>query len=796
MKKVPILGLIAMLCILNIPLNTNMAANAASWTQTGSEVLDPQEIWEFHLLDLNVSDKLIWTWDGNGNNLDFWLKGPGGSTGHYEVNDKKLDSGSFMVPTEGTWSFVWENTDDSAYGSPVDLDYEITLEPKNLPPVAEIEAVPDNGTAPLKVQFNSTSVDPDGTIESWYWMIRPLGVKNILFQTDDENFTHTFTQAGKYNVTLNITDDDGENGTAYVIIDVNARPTAVASASKPIVLTNEEVTFDGSSSSDADGTIASYKWYFGDGSEGDGAQTTHRYEMPGTYTVRLNVTDDDGANGTDTLYVTASDTPSFDKVSVAVTMSGLYCSFGLGGGNLQDLIWPTSIHWDFGDGNSGDKTGDMVFNQIYHTYSKAGIYFVEATALFANGATIKVNITISVTETGREAVVIQLGPYKWEDGTPIVGARVVLISGTRATYTAITDENGIAAFTDPVDFGNYTYEVTKTEGGKTYTILEGTISIDVDTPSNETWWPEDQKDELSSQHTETEWEELHDTGEEEPPVVTETFKENVTEDVAVGDETVTVTVSKVENDTVTATIGNDEVEIKKDESVRVDSDGDGVDDVEITYMGEDENGQPILKFEDVNVDKKAEEGTSSLLIIGIILAILVLIIFIFLVIRSKGGSEEDVSGEEEYEEEEEEELSRSISEEEISDEEEEMDEEFIELSGDEEEEELEDIDEVDVELSGDEEEGEGEGELEDIDEVDVELSGDEEEGELEDIDEVDVEVSGDEEEGELEDIDEEAVEVSGDEEGGELKDIDEVDVELSGDEEEGELEELENIDDL
>ena len=57
----------------------------------------------------------------------------------------------------------------------------------------------------------------------------------------------------------------------------------------------ELIEFDGSASSDPDGTIASYAWDFGDGSTGTGATPTHAYLQAGTFTVALTVTDNQGA---------------------------------------------------------------------------------------------------------------------------------------------------------------------------------------------------------------------------------------------------------------------------------------------------------------------------------------------------------------------------------------------------------------------------------------------------------------------------------------------------------------------
>jgi N-acetylmuramoyl-L-alanine amidase/PKD repeat protein len=57
----------------------------------------------------------------------------------------------------------------------------------------------------------------------------------------------------------------------------------------------QEITFDGSASTDSDGTIAEYNWDFGDGSSGSGAGPVHTYSEAGTYTVKLTVKDDKGA---------------------------------------------------------------------------------------------------------------------------------------------------------------------------------------------------------------------------------------------------------------------------------------------------------------------------------------------------------------------------------------------------------------------------------------------------------------------------------------------------------------------
>ena len=58
------------------------------------------------------------------------------------------------------------------------------------------------------------------------------------------------------------------------------------------------VAFNGSASSDPDGTVARYDWDFGDGkSAPDGGPTPkHAYSRPGAYTAKLTVTDNEGCS--------------------------------------------------------------------------------------------------------------------------------------------------------------------------------------------------------------------------------------------------------------------------------------------------------------------------------------------------------------------------------------------------------------------------------------------------------------------------------------------------------------------
>ena len=85
-----------------------------------------------------------------------------------------------------------------------------------------------------------------------------------------------------------------KNGTTQDPIVTNQPPTASFSYTCSV----QSCNYDASGSSDADGTIASYSWDFGDSSTGSGVNPSHTYATTGTYPVVLTVTDDGGVTDT------------------------------------------------------------------------------------------------------------------------------------------------------------------------------------------------------------------------------------------------------------------------------------------------------------------------------------------------------------------------------------------------------------------------------------------------------------------------------------------------------------------
>ena len=153
---------------------------------------------------------------------------------------------------------------------------------------------------------------------------------------------------------------------------------------------NEDVIFDGSGSSDSDGTIESYLWEFGDGvTTATGVSTFHIYHVAGTYTVTLTVTDDDGATDIDETIVTVSALPVEGNIPPVADADGPYSvklgrsvSFdGTGSYDPDEDGTIVSYLWDFGDGETA------IVESPSHTYDAVDSYTVTLTVTDNEGAT-------------------------------------------------------------------------------------------------------------------------------------------------------------------------------------------------------------------------------------------------------------------------------------------------------------------------------------------------------------------------------------------------------------------------
>jgi PKD repeat protein len=174
----------------------------------------------------------------------------------------------------------------------------------------------------------------------------------------------------------------------------NAAPTAAFNDPTCSQLT---CTFSGSPSTDGDGTIAGYAWDFGDPTSGQNSATTkdasHSFSAANTYSVKLTVTDNAGAQGTVTKSVTVSaPAPGSPTAAFTVTCSATDCTVA----DASTDVAPgalTGWHWDFGD----DQTSDAQTPPAHHYDVTAATPFtITLTVTDNDGLTGSVSHDVSV----------------------------------------------------------------------------------------------------------------------------------------------------------------------------------------------------------------------------------------------------------------------------------------------------------------------------------------------------------------------------------------------------------------
>ncbi|WP_374948018.1 PKD domain-containing protein [Agreia sp.] len=207
-------------------------------------------------------------------------------------------------------------------GATDSVEHAVTTVLPNVPPVAAFKTVATNLT--LAVDASAAS-DSDGTITGYAWNFGDGATAT------GATASHAYAAGGTFPVTLTVTDNRGAVVAATQSVTITAPPANVPPvAAFTNTVADLSASFDAGTSSDADGTVASYAWTFGDGTTGTGATTSHAYTAAGTFSVVLTITDNAGATGTVTKSVTVTAPPVQPSPTLATDAFGRSVTGGLG----------------------------------------------------------------------------------------------------------------------------------------------------------------------------------------------------------------------------------------------------------------------------------------------------------------------------------------------------------------------------------------------------------------------------------------------------------------------------------
>ena len=186
-------------------------------------------------------------------------------------------------------------------------------------------------------------------------------------------------------------------------------------------------------SSDTDGTVVSWSWDFGDGGVSTDRNPEHVYAAPGTYTVRLTVTDDDGATDSTTRSVEVVVPPPIPPVASfappANPRAGQSAAFVNQSTDVDGTI--VSHDWDFGDGESSTDANPT------HVYNEPGEYTATLTVTDDDGQTDTAIHTFIVCGS----VGVASGKLLFGDAEYGLDPDLLVVNTPAQTFVQITDSS-------------------------------------------------------------------------------------------------------------------------------------------------------------------------------------------------------------------------------------------------------------------------------------------------------------------------------------------------------------------
>jgi len=106
--------------------------------------------------------------------------------------------------------------------------------------------------------------------------------------THEQNVIHIFQEAGIFNVTVSVTDNNGASDSANILITIS-NPEITTSVSSTLIFQDETVFFNAFHELD-DGSFV-YTWHFSDGYSAEGKNVSHPFNKVGIFTPWLMVSE-------------------------------------------------------------------------------------------------------------------------------------------------------------------------------------------------------------------------------------------------------------------------------------------------------------------------------------------------------------------------------------------------------------------------------------------------------------------------------------------------------------------------
>lgn len=337
----------------------------------------------------------------------------------------------------------------------------------------DFTAVPNPAACGQQITFTAVVTEGD---PSWFVLYEWDFNQDGTYEAAGRVVQFAFASAGTKPVTLRGKDDrGGYHSVTKNLTVVNNPPTACFTYSPTYPSAGEPVAFDGSCSTDTDGTIATYSWAFSDGETAAGRTVRHAFATAGTRSATLTVTDNGGATDSEIRSVAVqcvapvadfTYSPSSPTVHDEIAFQDL--STDPDGGTI--LTWS----WTFGDGATSTLKNPR------HQYANGGTYTVTLTIRDNCELTDTKSLSIAV---GGPAAAFSYAPInpttqdtvQFFDGSTTVGGDIASWSWTFGDGAVSAAQNPSHRFASPGVY-NVRLTITTDRGATSSTSRALTVS--------------------------------------------------------------------------------------------------------------------------------------------------------------------------------------------------------------------------------------------------------------------------------------------------------------------------------